>query len=261
MLLLSVVVILYALLCLLLYLQQDRMVFPGAGYGERSDLLPQGDVSRIGAEGQRTRLCTLSTAQPNAVLLYFGGNGEDLVMAAANAAELRGYGGEVIAVEYPGYGSSQGEPSVASLMATAEAAAVVARARAAELHVPFVVVGSSLGSFCATHVAAMGADKLVLRAPPTSLAAVAKTQFWWLPVDLLLRHRFDNLAVARHIACPTLVLHGTADDIVPLRFGSELTAALPQARMVLVPGAGHNDLSLALPGPSGKDLRAFLGGG
>ncbi|MFY9342858.1 MAG: alpha/beta hydrolase [Planctomycetota bacterium] len=258
--LLLVVAVGYLLVVAALWLLQDRMVFPGAGRGDRGVPVtsPPGVVSWLGDGERRTRLVTIASANPTAVAVYFGGNGEDLFAAAFGAASIAAYGVEAIGVEYPGYGASAGKPSVASLLATADAATAHARARAAALGVPLVLVGSSLGSFCAVHAAAIGgADKLLLRAPPTALVAVAQGTFPWLPVGLLLAHRFDNLANAARVQCPVLVVHGDADTIVPQRFGKELAAAL-RAQFVSVPGLGHNDLDLSPAGPAGDVVRAFL---
>jgi pimeloyl-ACP methyl ester carboxylesterase len=257
---LCTVALVYVGICGVLWMLQDRMVFPGAGRGDRGVPAPAAVVATVGEAGARTRIATLAAQNRKAVVVYFGGNGEDLYAAVGAAMDLVGYGVEVIAVEPPGYGASEGTPSVPSLLATARAVAVFGKARAAALRVPFVVVGSSLGSFSAVHIAAAGGvDKLVLRAPPSNLVAVAKSNFWWLPVGLLLAHRFDNLGAAKDVRCPVLVLHGNVDTIVPDRFGRELAAALPQATFVSVPGCGHNDLDLSPAGPVAKALRTFLG--
>lgn len=254
---------LYVGVCVLLWWRQDAMVFPGAGRGDRGvpALVPPAVVGWLGQGAERTRIATIAVPKPSCVLLYFGGNGEDLFAAVNSAAQLARYGGEAIAAEHPGFGASAGRPGVDSLLAAARRAAAHARTRATNLGVPLVVVGSSLGSFCGVHVAASGGvDRLVLRAPPTSLVAVAKAQFAWLPVSLLLAHHFDNLEPAARVRCPVLVLHGDADTTVPDRFGREVAAALPDARFVSVAGRGHNDLELAPEGPAGAAVREFLAG-
>lgn len=261
---LLVLVGLYAAVCGLLWARQDAFVFPGAGRGDRG--LPAAAagalVQWVGATEAATRIAVVQPAagQPvRMVAVYFGGNGEDLFAAATSAVQLARYGAEVVAAEHPGYGASRGRPGVASLLAAAEAVVARARARAQELQVPLVVFGSSLGTFCAMHVAAAGGvDRLVLRAPPSTLAGVAQQHFPWLPVGLLLRHRFDNLAPARRVACPTLVVHGDRDGIVPLVHGQQVAAALPDARLVPVAGGGHNDLDLSPDGSLANELRAFL---
>jgi pimeloyl-ACP methyl ester carboxylesterase len=228
---------------------QDALVFPGAGRGDRGlpplPGLSAGTLQR--ADGESFRIVTVERGPARAVALYFVGNGEDLYSAASTGYLLAGYGLEVIGVEYPGYGASPGSPSVATVLGNADAAAARARARARELDVPLVVIGSSLGSCCAVHVAAAGGvDRLVLRAPLASLVATAQRRFPWLPVTWFLRHRFDNLARAPAVRCPVLVVHGDRDDIVPLESGRELAAAIgDNAELVVAAGYGHNDLSIA----------------
>jgi pimeloyl-[acyl-carrier protein] methyl ester esterase len=41
------------------------------------------------------------------------------------------------------------------------------------------------------------------------------------------------------VAGPVLVIHGEADAICPVAAGRALAAALPAARLVTLPGAGH----------------------
>jgi alpha-beta hydrolase superfamily lysophospholipase len=257
----------YVAVTALVWLKQDGMVFAGAGFPDRGvPALPTPVVLRwLGDGGDRVRIATVTPrTAPIGVAVYFGGNGEDLYAAAFAAGELAEYGLEAIAHEHPGYGASPGTPSVASLLAAAERTVDAAAARARELSVPLVVVGSSLGTFCAVHVAARPAaagavvDRLVLRAPPTTLAAAAKARFGFLPVDLLLRHRFDNVTPAPRVTCPVLVLHGDRDGIVPQALGRELAALLPHGRFVGVPGAGHNNLHLSVQGQVAGELRAFF---
>jgi pimeloyl-ACP methyl ester carboxylesterase len=253
----------YAAIAVLVWWLQDRLVFPGAGRGDRGvpSAWPPVVVEWLGPAGERTRIATLATAAPQAVVLYFGGNGEDLTLAIQSALELHAHGVEVLAVEPPGYGASAGTPSVASWLAMAERAADHGRQRAQALGKPLAAVGSSLGSFAAVHLAANArVDALLLRAPPHRLVDLAAAQFPWLPVRWLLRHQFDNLTPAPRVACPTLVVHGDGDRLVPDGCGRAVAAAVPQATFVSVPGFGHNDLSLAPRGPVGAAVRQLLTG-
>lgn len=77
-------------------------------------------------------------------------------------------------------------------------------------------------------------------------------------VGALLRERYDSLAAAPSIRCPTLVVHGEADTIIPMRHGEALARAVGErARFAAIPGAGHNDL-LAAPA-AWSQIGAFLG--
>jgi uncharacterized protein len=258
---LSLTVLAYVALVALLWWQQDAMVFPGAGRGDRGvpAQQPPAVVTWIGPEARRTRLATVDQPASRAVVLYFGGNGEDLHSCVQQLAQLLPYGVDGLAAEYPGYGASPGRPSVEAFLATADAALAVALAHARRRQLPLVVIGSSLGSFAAVHAATRaGVDRLLLRAPPSRLAASAKHSYPWLPIELLLRHRFDSLAKAAAVPCPVLIVHGDRDDIVPPALGEELARALPQARFVLVPGRGHNDLDLGPGGPVAAEIAAFV---
>ncbi|MFM1872017.1 MAG: hypothetical protein RL398_1439, partial [Planctomycetota bacterium] len=118
------------------------------------------------------------------------------------------------------------------------------------------------GSFSAVHLAAQGVgERLVLRAPPTTMLDAASARFGWLPVRALLRHPFDNLDKAPEVKVPTLVVHGDADTVVPLELGRRLAAAIagPTA-VVVVRAAGHNDLALGTLSGVAESVGPFVRG-
>lgn len=55
----------------------------------------------------------------------------------------------------------------------------------------------------------------------------------------------DRRAMLATIKAPTLVIHGEADPLVPLAGGKDTAANIPGARLLTIPGMGH-DLPLAL---------------
>lgn len=55
----------------------------------------------------------------------------------------------------------------------------------------------------------------------------------------------DRTEWCRTITCPTVVLHGEADPLVPLAGGQRTAAAIPDAELRVIPGMGH-DLPPAL---------------
>lgn len=252
---------LYAVLVVAVYLQQDLLVFPGAGRGLRPL-----DVSGVttgelkGLDDQPFRIVECVPDRPRAVVVHFVGNGEDLCSAARTVAEMAKFGVAVVSPEYPGYGGSRGRPSVASLLRVAEVTTAHGATMAESLGVPLIASGLSLGTFSAVHVASQGkVAKCVLRAPATSIADVASRQFWWLPVRMLLRHAFDNTEAAKKVTCPVLVLHGDADQVIPLEIGKRLGEMFAgPTEFVVLPRVGHNDLSLTPQNEAGRRFAAFL---
>jgi pimeloyl-ACP methyl ester carboxylesterase len=51
--------------------------------------------------------------------------------------------------------------------------------------------------------------------------------------------RFDARGQVAAIRCPTLIVAGDRDTSVPLAAKTELAAAIPGARLLIVPGSGH----------------------
>jgi fermentation-respiration switch protein FrsA (DUF1100 family) len=64
----------------------------------------------------------------------------------------------------------------------------------------------------------------------------------WLPVRWLVRDRYETLAKAPALDLPALVVHGTADEVIPFEMGRRVAAALPKAELVTVADGHHADL-------------------
>ncbi|WP_073975378.1 alpha/beta hydrolase [Erythrobacter donghaensis] len=172
-------------------------------------------------------------------VVYFHGNGGSLAGATRETALLaeRGYG--VLLVEYRGYGGNPGAPSEAGLYADGRAAMAFLAAQGIA-PARTVVIGHSLGSGTATEMARQFAPAaLILLAPFTTLPDAAAFAMPWVPAELLVRDRYDNRGKLAGLAMPVLVLHGTADAVVPFTLGKRLAAAGPTATFRAVEGAGH----------------------
>lgn len=197
------------------------------------------------------------TANPGRTdaLLYFGGNAES-VQQNLGTLDRQVPGRTIYLVAYRGYGASDGEPTEAALLADGLALYDSVRQRHPRGRIG--VLGRSLGSGIATHVAAeRDVDRLALVTPFDSMVAVARRHYPWLPVDALLRERYDSVPrLARHRG-PVLVLASGRDTVVPADHARALVAGrAPPARWVEYPAAGHDDLHLQ-PGYAGEIARFF----
>jgi uncharacterized protein len=80
----------------------------------------------------------------------------------------------------------------------------------------------------------------VLDSPYSSIADVAAAAYWFVPVRALLRDPFHNDLLIGSVTAPTLIVHGTKDLVVPIRFGEKLFAlANPPKEFWRVEGAAH----------------------
>jgi len=152
----------------------------------------------------------------------------------------------IFAIDYRGYGTSEGEPSEAGLYADARAALEAAQLHAGARPDEIVVFGQSLGAAVAVELASTHSLRgVVLEAAFTSIQDMARHHYSFLPVWPLLRTSFDSEARIAAIDAPLLMLHGENDDIVPFDMGRRLFAAAKAPKEFTgVEGAGHNDVYL-----------------
>lgn len=188
------------------------------------------------------------TAPGRPTIVYFQGNGGHLGYRGMRMRPFLDAGFGVFMVGYRGYGGNPGRPTELGLYADARAALEFLDGKgvpAAEV----VLYGESLGSAVAVHLARERADAggpvaaVVLEAPMSSASDVGAHHYPFAPVRLLLKDRFDSAGKIAGIQAPLLIVHGTRDRVVPLRFGETLfNAAVEPKEAIWIADAGHGDL-------------------
>ena len=185
----------------------------------------------------------------------------------ARLVPLLARSGTVHVLELPGFGGAPQPP--AALSVPQLASVVTAYCRCAALNEP-VLVGHSMGAQVVVEASVQdpGLGSVVVAIAPVvdPKAPTALRQGLRLLNDFLLEPPASNLAVMRdyvrtgpgyflasvphmlgyrmeeaaaRLAVPLLVLRGSRDPIVPLRWAQQLCQLAPQARAVTVQGAPH----------------------
>ena len=174
------------------------------------------------------------------VLVYYGGNAEEVSGQLDEAGRFDGY--SLLLMNYRGYGGSGGKPGESALYSDALRVFDYAAARADVDPRQMVVMGRSLGTAVAVHVAARrGARGVLLVSPYDSMKEVGGHHHPYLPVSLLLRHRFEAIADAPGIMVPLLALAAPGDNIVPVENSRRLVEAWGGPHQLLeIVGASHN---------------------
>jgi pimeloyl-ACP methyl ester carboxylesterase len=179
---------------------------------------------------------------PAPLLLYFGGNAEEVswLIATANRVGRRA----VALVNYRGYGTSSGKPAEAALKDDGLALYDALVARSDVDGTAVAVMGRSLGTGIAVHVAAQRpVDRVVLISPYDSIAAVAAHHFPAALVRAVLLDRYDTAALAPSIRAPMIAIAASRDDVIPVEYSRRLHALWGGPKQWLeLPRAGHNDL-------------------
>ena len=174
------------------------------------------------------------------LVIYFHGNGGALASRAERIKQWTDLNLSVLAIDYRGFGGSGGKPSEIGLKTDADAAYDFARTLG---YAPaqILLYGESLGTGVAVALAShRQVAGVILDSAYSSIADVAADRYWMFPVRLLLRDTFQSDALIGRIDGPILMLHGTDDDVVPIRFGQKLFAkAGPKATFVALPDDDH----------------------
>lgn len=240
--LIGIAATLYALVVGAVWLAQDRLLYPGWAVG----LPPLSAYETPGARevevpvGDGLTLTGLyREADPGApTLVVFHGNG------GHDARKLWAFGAHgwgTLIVPYRGFSGNPGQPSQETMIADARAVLDFATGPLGLPPGELVIYGESLGSGVAVR-AAPGGDwrAVVLEAPYAAVVDRAAELFPWMPVRLLLRDRWRSVDHVGALDLPVLILHGTADPVMPIAQGRRLFAAAPEPkRAVWVEGGGH----------------------
>ncbi|MFC5509794.1 alpha/beta hydrolase [Massilia jejuensis] len=194
-----------------------------------------------------TRLCgwlmTPRVPGPRPAVLYFGGRSEEVSWVVRDAGNLFP-NMTVLALNYRGYGNSHGIPDEILLVEDGctlfDWLAALGQVDARRI----AVVGRSLGSGVAVQVAKeRAAHSVVLITPYDSILAIAKRKFRAMPIEYMLRHRFESIKHAPSLKVPTYVLRAASDDIVPHSHTDQLCEKL--ANLILddiVPDSDHMNI-------------------
>jgi hypothetical protein len=245
----------YVVICILLLWQQQRLLFwpsstlehtPGLYNLRYQDVwLP---VSTKDGNVERIHGWWIPAEQATApVLLYFHHNAVNIGANVSQARKFQQLGCSVLLVDYRGFGLSEGSfPTESQVYEDAQAAWVyLTRDRQIPARQIFIY-GHSVGGAVAIDLAAKHpeAAALIVQSSFTSLRDMTKRfgLFWVLPIDLILRQRFDSLQKIKSLKMPVLFIHGTADPQIPVAMGQALYDATPEPKQILIiPQAGHDN--------------------
>jgi pimeloyl-ACP methyl ester carboxylesterase len=248
----------YVGLLAVLYGFQTRVIFPGAAtqgqpYAQVHPR-PGSELVKLAAHGGDEVVAIYGQAlQPDGrpdpdaasrpTLIFFYGNAMCVNYAFGEFDQFRRLGLNVIIPDYLGYGMSSGSASEKGTQATADAVYdYLVQTRKVEPG-RLIAAGWSLGGAVAIDLAARRkVGGLIVFSTFTSGVDMARRMLPFVPVSLLLRHRFDSVHKIAQIHCPILIGHGRRDPIIPFHMAEQLAAkAGGPVSTLWIDRAEHND--------------------
>jgi len=265
--LLATAAAIYLALVVLLLVFEKRIVFlpnlPGRLTGDWNPPgLPVEDAWLTASDGTRIHSWWIPARDAEFTFVMFHGNAANLPNRAEIYQFFHSLPANVLAVEYRGYGKSEGSPSEAGICLDARAAYDHLTGERGIAPQRIIGFGASLGSAAAADLAAERAvGGVVLEAPFPSAPAVARRAYPFLPgLGSLMRTRLDTAAKLARIHVPLLILHCTHDPVIAIAFGEATFAAANEPKQfVRIDGACHEDASLVDPEAYRSALTQFLG--
>lgn len=235
------------LLCILFVMQRSLLYHPSGSYltPEQQGISAQ-ELHLPTADGQEA----LAWFQPppedssGKVIVFFHGNAGGLNHGTVLLEQIRKAGFGYLALEYRGYPGYAGSISEQGIYADARATMEFLGAKFPSDDI--VILGRSLGAGVAVQIATeYPAGLVALVSPFTTVADAAAPIYWYVPVQWMIRDRFDSYSKIEKVTAPLYVFHGDADVTVPLALGQKLfeRANAPKEFFTLA-GQGHNRLDM-----------------
>lgn len=235
----------YAVIAVAAFVLQRRlMYFPDPERVSPKSFNLAGVTERVidAPDGARLISWYAPAAPGQPTILYFHGNGGSLASRSERVRRYvsRGYG--VLMLSYRGYSGSTGSPSESANVADAKLAYDALIKDGVEPD-DIIVYGESLGSGVAVQVAAdREVGGLALDAPYTTIVDVAVLAYPYLPVRPFVFDRYETVKYLPRVKAPLLVLHGEADQVIPVEMGKAVYAAANAPKEIATfPRAGHSD--------------------
>ena len=168
-------------------------------------------------------------------ILIFHGNAGNLFNRVYKLNELNKLDVNILLISWRGFSGNKGKPTEKNLYHDAEEAVKWLNNQGA-ISKNIILYGESLGTGVATELGKSNAfGGIILESPFTSIANAAKIYYPYLPVNIILKDRYDSIGKIKNITIPILIMHGKKDNIVPQKMGLELYEKANQPKFSYFP--------------------------
>ena len=155
-------------------------------------------------------------------ILLFHGNAGNLFNRVYKLNELNKLDLNILIISWRGFSGNKGKPTEKNLYHDANGAVKWLNDRGIN-NKNIILYGESLGTGVATELGKRNVfGGIILESPFTSIAKAAKIYYPYLPINLVLKDRYDSIEKIQSITVPILIMHGKKDNIVPQKMGLEL---------------------------------------
>lgn len=242
-------IIIYALVSLSAFFFQEKLIFPTQKLSDDAITVSTKidgieDIELNMKDGNKIRgwFVKNSISEKSNLLIYFGANAEEVSRIIPRMAKFQNW--SVVLINYRGYGNSEGIPGEQTLFSDSLEIYDYFSNREDINKNNIILMGRSIGTGVATYLAEKrNTSAVILVSPYDSLGSVVKEKCPILPVNLILKHRFDSISRAPSIKSPLLIIVGTEDKLIPVWHSIRLGEAWGgKVSFEKITGEGHNSI-------------------
>jgi uncharacterized protein len=155
-------------------------------------------------------------------IIYFHGNAGSLENRIHKLNHFQDMNINFLIIAWRGFSGNNGKPSEEGLYLDGNSA-INWLIKKGVTEKNLILYGESLGTGVAIHLAQnRNFGGVILETPFTSMVDAAKKFYPYIPVNLLLKDKFENYKKVKNINSPILVMHGEIDQIVPFSMGKKI---------------------------------------
>lgn len=235
----------YSFFAVAVYLFQEKLIFPVTKLDSSHQFIGVPGLEEKSVKVDEATLSALHLSQPDArgLIFFLHGNVGNLERWVPDVDFYRREKYDLFMLDYRGYGKSDGHiQSQVQLERDVRMAWESIAANYCDKKLPVVIYGRSIGTYLAAKLALeVDSQLLVLVSPYTSLLAMARLKFPWLPARLL-RYPLATEEIIAQVKAPVLIIHGQDDPLIPVSHARSLANKSHRARLVIIDGAVHNDI-------------------
>jgi fermentation-respiration switch protein FrsA (DUF1100 family) len=249
--LLGVLAALYLLVVTCFVILERRLVFRPRITAQsvvapaNTPVIPHADVTLSTTDGVTLQGWVIPAAESPAVapwLLFLHGNAGRVEEHLPRYQQWHKLGFNVLAVDYRGYGRSQGVPSERGLYLDAHACYNHLTETRKVAPQRIVVYGFSMGAAVALELCTrQRVAAVIVEGAFTSVPDVGQERYPFLPIRWLARNRFDALSRVRRLSVPLMVIHSLDDTEIRPHHGRAIFAAASQPKVLLEVKGQHDD--------------------
>lgn len=221
------------------------------------------DISPVTSDGVKLHGWHMPAGSASTpVWLILHGNGGNISVRLDQYKAIRDrYGASIVAIDYRGYGKSEGEPSEHGLYSDALAAYQLTK----QLHPnsKIVAFGRSMGGAVASQLASVVTPTvLILEASISSMKEIVRERAPWThysPARIMVRSKFETTSHVANSSVPKLIIHGDSDQTVSFRHSERIFAAASEPKQLeIIPNGDHDGLDLVDPERYHSIVNEFL---